>query len=103
MDLILWIFLGLTLIFWLGGWSVFLRLRDVPAGAAPAGPALKLSIVIPARNEEDNLSRLLPSLRDPSFAPHEILVVDDHSSDRTAEMARQHGATVISGQDLGRV
>lgn len=100
MDLILWIFPGITLIFWLGGWSVFLRLRDIPARAAPEDPGLKLSIVIPARNEEDNLSRLLPSLRDPSFAPHEILVVDDHSSDRTAEVARAHGATVISGTDL---
>lgn len=100
MDLILWIFLGLTLAFWIAGWSVFLRLRAVPAATGSAESGLKLSIVIPARNEEDNLSRLLPSLRDPSFTPHEILVVDDHSSDRTAEVASAHGATVISGTDL---
>lgn len=100
MDLILWIFLGLTLAFWIAGWSVFLRLRAVPEVAGAKVPEVKLSIVIPARNEEDNLSRLLPSLRDSSFTPHEILVVDDHSSDRTAEVARGLGATVISGSDL---
>lgn len=100
MDLFLWIFLGLTLLFWIGGWSVFLRLREVPPPTEAATPSLRLSIVIPARNEEDNLTRLLPSLRDPSFPPHEILVVDDHSSDRTAEVARQYGATVVSGADL---
>ena len=101
MDLILWIFLGLTFLFWLAGWSVFLRFRTVPAvDFAATAPGVKLSVVIPARNEEDNLSRLLPSLRDPSFAPHEILVVDDHSTDRTAEIARGHGANVISGSDL---
>ena len=100
MDTFLWIFLALTLLFWLGGWSVSLRFREVPSGEGPEGPGLKLSVVIPARNEEDNLSRLLPSLNDPSFAPHEILVVDDHSSDRTAEVARSYGATVISGASL---
>ena len=101
MDLILWIFLGLTFLFWLAGWSVFLRFRTVPAvDFAATAPGVKLSVVIPARNEEDNLSRLLPSLRDPFFAPHEILVVDDHSTDRTAEIARGHGANVISGSDL---
>jgi 4,4'-diaponeurosporenoate glycosyltransferase len=100
MDLTLWIFLGLTLLSWLGGWTVFARLRGVPPPAQPGDGVVRLSIVIPARDEEDNLSRLLPSLRDPTFMPHEILVVDDHSSDDTAEVARAHGATVISGRDL---
>jgi len=101
MDFILWIFLASSFLFWLAGWSVFLRFREVPR-ADPAVPisGLKLSVVIPARNEEENLSRLLPSLCDPSFAAHEILVVDDHSTDRTAEVAREHGATVIPGSAL---
>jgi len=100
MDLLLWIFLGLALLLWAGGWSVFLRLREVPGRDLSGESGVRLSIVIPARNEEGNLSRLLPSLRDPSFALHEILVVDDHSSDRTAAVAREHGATVISGAAL---
>ncbi len=101
MDAFLWIFLALAFLFWLGGWSVFLRFRGVPATDPQSPvPAGNLSVVIPARNEEDNLARLLPSLFDASFAPREILVVDDHSTDRTAAVAREHGATVISGADL---
>ncbi len=101
MDAFLWTFLSLAFLLWLGGWSVFLRFREVPVtdSSAPE-PGVKLSVVIPARDEEDNLARLLPSLRDPSFPPHEILVVDDHSSDRTAAVAQEHGATVIPGADL---
>jgi len=98
MDAFLWIFLSLTFLFWLGGWSVFLRFRGVPA--AIGTPGLDLSIVIPARNEEENLARLLPSLRDSTFASREILVVDDHSTDRTGLVAKEHGAMVISGTDL---
>lgn len=100
MDAFLWIFLGLAFLLWLGGWGVFLRFREVPAASGKDQPAVKLSIVVPARNEEGNLARLLPSLRDPSFPLHEVLVVDDHSADRTAEVASEHGATVIAGAPL---
>ena len=54
----------------------------------------KFSIVIPARNEEAGLSRLLPNLKS-SFPQAEILIVDDGSTDRTPEIARQHGAQVV--------
>lgn len=54
----------------------------------------KISIVIPARNEEAGLSRLLPNLKS-SFPQAEILIVDDGSTDRTPEIARQHGAQVV--------
>jgi glycosyltransferase involved in cell wall biosynthesis len=56
---------------------------------------MQLSIVLPAKNEAEGLRRFLPALR----AAHplaEILVVDDGSSDTTAEVARAAGATVLS-------
>ena len=56
---------------------------------------MQLSIVLPAKNEAEGLRRFLPALR----AAHplaEILVVDDGSSDATAEVARAAGATVLS-------
>jgi glycosyltransferase involved in cell wall biosynthesis len=56
---------------------------------------MQLSIVLPAKNEAEGLRRFLPALR----AAHplaEILVVDDGSSDATAEVARGSGATVLS-------
>ena len=55
-----------------------------------------LSIVIPARNEEVNLSRLLGSVPHVGGRSLELLVVDDGSTDRTAEVARAAGARVIS-------
>ena len=49
----------------------------------------KVSVLIPARNEELNLARLLPSLIRSEVKPHEILVLDDESSDGTAGVANE--------------
>jgi len=55
-----------------------------------------LSIIIPARNEEANLSVLLPSLCSLRYpGPLEILVVDDQSTDQTAAVAQAHGAGLL--------
>lgn len=56
-----------------------------------------LSIIIPARNEAENLPRLLASLRQLVYpGPLEILVVDDQSNDATAQIAVQYGVSVLS-------
>jgi len=52
------------------------------------------SIVIPAFNEEPAIGSLVAALRG-GAAWHEIIVVDDGSSDATAERAREAGATVV--------
>ena len=59
-----------------------------------------MSLIIPARNEERNLPTLLRSLAAQPAKPREVIVVDDGSTDRTAEMARQFGAIVIPSQPL---
>ena len=59
-----------------------------------------MSVIIPARNEEHNLPRLLRSLAAQSVKPHELVVVDDGSTDRTAEVARQNGARILGSQPL---
>lgn len=58
--------------------------------------AERVAIIIPARNEAHNLPNLLPSL--PAGA--EIIVVDDHSHDGSADVARSHGARVISAEPV---
>lgn len=54
----------------------------------------KISIVIPARNEEVGLTKLLPNLKS-SFPQAEILIVDDGSTDRTPEIAQQQEVRLV--------
>lgn len=57
-----------------------------------------ISFVIPAWNEESVLGPTLVALnaaREHLAAPSEVIVVDDSSTDRTAEIACQHGARVV--------
>jgi len=61
---------------------------------------METSIIIPARNEEHNLPVLLRSINAQAVRPLEIIVVDDGSTDRTATVARELGATVIASQPL---
>ncbi|WP_226582690.1 glycosyltransferase [Halobacillus litoralis] len=58
------------------------------------------SIIIPARNEENNLKRLLPSLLSADSPGREIIVVDDHSEDLTMKTAEAYGVKVISNPPL---
>jgi glycosyltransferase involved in cell wall biosynthesis len=50
-------------------------------------------IAIPAYNEEANLGGVLTRIR-ACAAPEDVLVIDDGSRDRTAEIARAHGVLV---------
>ena len=52
-------------------------------------------VFIPAWNEEQNLPAVLDGLRE-RVPWADVLVVDDGSTDRTAEVAREHGAEVLS-------
>ena len=55
----------------------------------------RLSIILPAKNEAEGLKRTLPALRE-AYPAAEIIVVDDGSTDATAEVATRCGANVIS-------
>jgi 4,4'-diaponeurosporenoate glycosyltransferase len=79
----------------------FLLLWRIPACSnARANAAVSVSIIIPARNEESNLPRLLQSIVASASRQVEVLVIDDHSTDRTAQVAREAGATVICSEPL---
>lgn len=61
---------------------------------------VKLSIIIPARNEACNLPNLLHALKIQTLEPLEIIVVDDFSEDETKEIAESYGVTVITSENL---
>jgi len=57
-----------------------------------------ISFIVPAHNEEAWVGRCVSAIRDGAESlgePHEIIVVDDASSDATASIALQQGAQVI--------
>lgn len=76
---------------------VLYRNNALPSGTAHGLPPRKVSVVIPARNEELNLPHLLESLRRQTLQPYEIIVVDDCSEDRTRPIAESFGVTVVAG------
>ena len=53
----------------------------------------KISVIIPAFNEESSIGHVLKDL--PRDTLHEIIVVDNGSTDNTAEVARDSGARVV--------
>jgi hypothetical protein len=58
-------------------------------------------VFVPALNEEANLPAVLDELR-AGLPGVDVLVVDDGSTDRTADVAREHGAEVLSfGENRG--
>jgi len=54
-----------------------------------------ISIILPAKNEAESLKILLPKLRQ-QYPVEEIIVVNDGSSDHTAEICNQNHVTVVS-------
>jgi glycosyltransferase involved in cell wall biosynthesis len=103
-----------------GGWTPVLGLSDSP-GERPELPVragtvfdqpepeelIELTVIVPARNEEECLGACLASLVSQSEEifqlgkDWELVVVDDHSTDRTAEIARGFaGVTVLEAGKL---
>jgi len=71
--------------------NYLLNLRVFTFSAVPTPPRSlpKLSVLIPARNEERRIKPCLESLLASHYPDLEILVLDDHSSDGTSDIVRQ--------------
>ena len=77
---------------------VFLSRRPRKAGL-PANPPV-VSVIIPARNEAENLRRLIPTILSQSYPKLEVIVYDDGSEDETWDTATSFGdrrLTVMRG------
>ncbi len=67
---------------------------------------LSLSVIIPAYNEEKNIEEVLlrtkATMKTLQF-PHEIIVVDDGSTDKTRSLAAKHNVTLVNnGRNQGK-
>lgn len=58
----------------------------------------RITVVIPARNEGDEILDALQSLREQTTKPDEIIVVDDNSQDDTAQIASAAGVSVVRSE-----
>lgn len=81
----------------IAGVIVFWKVPTLPKERCKANSIQKrISVIIPARNEEQNLALLLKDLQSQSFTIYEVICVDDESEDRTAEIVKSFGAELIS-------
>jgi Glycosyltransferases, probably involved in cell wall biogenesis len=88
-QMVVTVFVAFTAVNALGDWVTFRR-----PGRALTPPALgaltPLSVLIPARNEEAVIAACVRSLVEQDYPGRlEILILDDHSTDRTAAVARE--------------
>jgi len=94
---------GLLLV--IGNYLLNLRVFRFQSVTAVANPPPRLSVLIPARNEELRLGPCISTLSDSDFPILEILILDDHSTDGTATLVQQRAKgdpriRLISGQPL---
>src|SRR5450759_1680745 len=64
------------------------RSLDVESDIAPENPPL-VSVIVPARNEAHNIARCVTSILSTTYPNLELIVVDDSSTDGTAQIARE--------------
>ena len=79
--------------------SVLSSAEDVLEAEPVAGPIV---VVIPAHNEADSITPTLENVRGQLREQDRMLVVADNCTDKTAEIARAHGADVIERHDASR-
>jgi len=76
--------------------------QPIPKGLADSPITAQLSIIIPARNEEDNIGACIQSILNQSYSKnlYEIIVVNDHSTDATASIVKTFNEPNIKCIDL---
>jgi 4,4'-diaponeurosporenoate glycosyltransferase len=87
-------------IFWFLGFLFLFRIPQCKKSSKNRRTPALLSIIIPARNEEESLPHLLTSLQKNKGVAYEIIVVVGQSDDRTEEIATRSGVRTIKSAPL---
>jgi cellulose synthase/poly-beta-1,6-N-acetylglucosamine synthase-like glycosyltransferase len=95
--IILLVIFGLYFLLILYYWRSWLSIPEFKPQLTNVPPQTRISVIIAARNEEENIAACLDSISK-QFYPKEffeVIVVDDHSTDKTAEIISVHHATNV--------
>jgi cellulose synthase/poly-beta-1,6-N-acetylglucosamine synthase-like glycosyltransferase len=92
--IILLIIFGLYVLLILYYWRSWLSIPNYKPQTTNYKPQTRISIIIPARNEEENIAACLDSVCNQSYPKDlfEVLVADDHSTDNTAAIIKSYTA-----------
>ena len=61
---------------------------------------MKISVYVPCHNNERTMAQVALALRNQTRPPEELLFIDDHCSDRSPSIAREHGFEVLPLGDV---
>jgi len=90
--ILLFVIISLFILYSLLIISYWLTWRSIPVYQQGSfANTIKISVIIPARNEEENIGALLNALKQQTYPEEffEVLVIDDQSTDNTASIVRQ--------------
>ena len=89
-SLVLFILYAALIIYYRYAW---LKIPYYTPGEVPPPPT-KISVIVPARNEENNIGACLDSICNQTLSKdlYEVIVIDDHSTDATAEIVKTYNA-----------
>ncbi len=92
------IIIGLIVFFYL--FYKFPLLEEESEEREEKTPEHSISIIIPVRNEELNLPNILADLKKQNYNIHEIICVDDGSTDSSANIIKESGAKYLNIETL---
>ncbi len=75
--------------------------RSPPRRSAQGAEPIAISVIVPVRNDPENLELCLLALDASSYSDYEIIVVDDASIDHTAAVADAHGVRLLRQEQRG--
>lgn len=67
----------------------FLYFRQIPTNSLPDNKLPRVTVIVPARNEEGKIGRCLESLARQDYPDYEVIAVDDRSDDRTGSIIQE--------------
>ncbi|HEX2628269.1 MAG TPA: glycosyltransferase [Chitinophagaceae bacterium] len=89
--LLLYIILSLFILYSIVVLRYWYHWKNIPLYKPASSPSTTISVIIPARNEEENIGALLKALEQQTYPSSffEVIVIDDHSTDNTAAIVKQ--------------